>query len=161
MLEHQIEALVARFIDRNIPAGEFSRQFASLYFSVRQDVASSRAANRLCSRIIGPLAEYSRGHRSEESLRGALRGSIRTLPYQTSAAVIVYDERPREHRVAPLAVAAAAVVLCIPSSDVSSPGVSSAVTPPAIQAFVDGIPLVKIASTTEQLVQVPLEYAES
>src|SRR5271165_5927465 len=120
MLEHQIEALVARFVDHNILAAEFSRQFASLYFSVRQDVASSRAANRLCSKIIGPLAEHSRGHRSEESLRDALRESIRALPDQT-AAVVVYDERPTEHRGVALAVAAAAaIVLCIQPSDLTS-----------------------------------------
>lgn len=87
MLEHQIEALLAHFVDREIRADEFSRQFASLYFSVRQSIESSRVAQRLCDQIIGPLAEYSRGHRSEESLREALE---RKCAHKTLA-VIVYD----------------------------------------------------------------------
>jgi hypothetical protein len=57
MFERQIEMLVTRFVNRDIRPDEFSRQFASLYFSIWQDATSSQAANRLCNQIIGPLAE--------------------------------------------------------------------------------------------------------
>ena len=64
-----IEDLVIRYRDGRIGLGEFQQEFADLYFQARKNRNSNLSDAALCNQIVGPLAELSRGHRSEESFR--------------------------------------------------------------------------------------------
>jgi hypothetical protein len=77
MLDKQVLQLIEQYVAGEIPFVDFSQRFAGLYFAVRQGRNVPRQASQLCSLAIGPLAELSRGHRTEESLREALRGIVR------------------------------------------------------------------------------------
>jgi hypothetical protein len=76
-LYEQIRDLARRYIDENISIEDFRVAFAGLYFRARQSARRDARANSLASRIIGPLAEFSRGHRDEQSLRRELATAIR------------------------------------------------------------------------------------
>jgi hypothetical protein len=75
MLTRQLRELVESFVAGNLSASDFSERFASLYFAIRQQGQDASAA-ALCSAVIGPLAEYSRGHRAEASLRMELEKAL-------------------------------------------------------------------------------------
>jgi len=78
MSEEEILADVQGFASGHLPLDAFRQRFAQAYFSVRNDPQASRsAAARLCDRIVGPMAEFSRGHRSEESLKQELANAVR------------------------------------------------------------------------------------
>ncbi len=79
MLSRQIESLIDEYVSGAIPASAFAERFAGLYFTVRQARNPGTAAARLCDAVIGPLAEFSRGHRPEESLRQDLKNAARQL----------------------------------------------------------------------------------
>jgi hypothetical protein len=77
MLDKQVLELIEQYVAGEIPFADFSQRFASLYFAVRQGSNVPREASQICNLAIGPLAELSRGHRTEESLREALRAIVR------------------------------------------------------------------------------------
>jgi hypothetical protein len=72
MRKEDIDQAIRQCLSGDTPLDDFRQWFAAAYVEVRQDPTSSREASRLCSQIVGPLAEFSRGHRSEDSLREAL-----------------------------------------------------------------------------------------
>jgi hypothetical protein len=69
MLTDQLRELIEGYVAGVISMSDFSQRFASLYFAVRQQTDAPETARRLCSVVVGPLAEYSRGDRAESSLR--------------------------------------------------------------------------------------------
>ena len=73
----EIYRLIEQYIAGEIDVAEFSQRFAGLYAGTRQNRNVSRAAAQLCGAVIGPFAEYSRGHRSEASLKGELANAVR------------------------------------------------------------------------------------
>jgi hypothetical protein len=77
MLEQQIRELVRRYLAREIDPSAFAEYFAPLYFLVRRNPKTDTAACQLCNAIVLPLAEFSRGHRSESSLREELENAVR------------------------------------------------------------------------------------
>ena len=79
MRKEDLEQAIRLCLSREMPLDDFRQWFAGAYAQVRQDPNASREASKLCSQIVGPLAEFSRGHRSEESLRGALEILIPAL----------------------------------------------------------------------------------
>lgn len=87
-LNRQLRALAASCVDGGIPADDFRSGFAGLYFQIRQSAPRDREANLLASKIIGPLAEFSRGNRDEGSFRQELAAAIRPSALAPSVAVI-------------------------------------------------------------------------
>ncbi len=83
MLDQQIQELLEPYIAGRVSLADFSPRFASLYFAVRQSGNSRSLASQLCNVAIGPLAEHSGGHRSEDSLRDSIRQSLRELTRPT------------------------------------------------------------------------------
>jgi hypothetical protein len=73
----QMRALAGECANREISIDDFRMSFADLYFHVRQMSRGDADANALASRIVGPLAEFSNGHRSEDSFRAELAAAIR------------------------------------------------------------------------------------
>jgi hypothetical protein len=78
----EIRHLIEQYLAGEIAMADFSVRFAALYARTRQDRHSSRGAAELCSAAIGPFAEYSRGHRSEASLKAGLAKAIRPFASQ-------------------------------------------------------------------------------
>jgi hypothetical protein len=76
-MRDQIVGLVQQYVAGEISASDFSQSFAGFYFAVRQNRNAEPSASRLCGDIVGPLAEFSRGHRSVDSLREELANAIR------------------------------------------------------------------------------------
>ena len=76
MVAQQLRELIEDYVAGAIPVSEFSERFASLYFAVRQQQSHEQSAAALCSAVVGPLAEYSRGHRAESSLRLELEKAL-------------------------------------------------------------------------------------
>jgi hypothetical protein len=68
MLTGQLRELIESYVAGTVQVSEFSERFAVLYIAVRQQNGEPSAAG-LCNAVVGPLAEYSRGHRAEASLR--------------------------------------------------------------------------------------------
>ena len=77
MLKEQILALAWRYLERGIDRSAFSEQFARLYVEVRNNRSARLDARNLCSAIILPFAELSRGDRNEASFRQGLENAIR------------------------------------------------------------------------------------
>ena len=86
--------LIERYIADEISTPDFASRFAGLYARVRQDRNAPRAAAQLCSAVIGPLAEHSRGHRSELSLKGELANAIR--PFASKPEMAPYSAIPQK-----------------------------------------------------------------
>src|ERR1019366_4572848 len=68
----RLQNLIVRYLRNQIDRSDFSREFASLYFQVRNDRNASHQARSLCDALIGPFGELSGGHRSEVSFREVL-----------------------------------------------------------------------------------------
>jgi hypothetical protein len=79
---NRIHALVYRCANGEISIDDFRAAFADLYFQVRQGARGDVEANALASKIIGPLAELSRGHRDESSFRAGLASAIHVFEEQ-------------------------------------------------------------------------------
>ncbi len=75
MLTGQLRELIESYVAGTVSISGFSERFASLYFAVRQQGGDGSAAG-LCSAVVGPLAEYSRGDRAEASLRMELEKAL-------------------------------------------------------------------------------------
>lgn len=78
----QLRKLIAKYDDCQISIDDFRADFAGLYFQARQASGDIRA-NSLASRIVGPLAEFSRHHRDEHSLRQEMAAAIGLLEWPT------------------------------------------------------------------------------
>jgi hypothetical protein len=76
-MSDKIQNLAALYLRREILLEDFQRQFAGLYFQVRRSRDRRESASKLCDWIVGPLAELSRGHRSEDSFREELANAVR------------------------------------------------------------------------------------
>lgn len=72
---NSIRKLATGYVRRSVSLDDFRVEFAGLYFRARQ-AKHERDANLLAGRIVGPLSEYGRGHRSEESLRETVLAAI-------------------------------------------------------------------------------------
>lgn len=78
MFEQRIVAVVERYL--SLDGGEqaeFAQCFADVYFDVRRNSYASAEDHGLCNLIVGPLAEFSRGGRSQKSFLVALENTIR------------------------------------------------------------------------------------
>ena len=91
MLENQIINLIERYYDRQVNRSEFAGGFADLYFEARQNRSASRSSKLLCSSVIGPFSELSRGDRTEESFRSVLGNLLRTFGRNEFAEVAQID----------------------------------------------------------------------
>ena len=74
-IHDQLRSLVSRYADARISVDDFRTAFSALYFRARQGARDTQA-NLLASRIVGPLAEFSRGDRDEASLRAELAKTV-------------------------------------------------------------------------------------
>jgi hypothetical protein len=87
MLDREILSLIEQYVAEEIAVADFSQRFAGLYFAVRQERSAPRLASQLCNFVVGPLAEFSRGHQSEERLREGLQNILRRLQRQMERAL--------------------------------------------------------------------------
>ncbi len=85
-MSEKIKNLVNRYLRGEIQLRDFQQQFAGFYFQVRKNRNSDRTASKLCDEIVGPLAELSRGHRSEVSFREELAHGGR--PFRSLSLVV-------------------------------------------------------------------------
>lgn len=72
-----IRSAVDSYVLREIGVDEFREAFAGAYFYVRNNAAEDQEAQRLASKLMAPVAEFSSGHRAEASLRLELANAIR------------------------------------------------------------------------------------
>lgn len=77
MLERQIKNLIASYLDGEISLNDFRERFGAQYLESRGGPAG---ASGLCNQVVGPLAELSRGHRSESSLKSILALVVEKVP---------------------------------------------------------------------------------
>jgi hypothetical protein len=70
-----------------IQIADFQVWFYAFYFEVRNSRVRGGRASELCDKIALPLAEFSRGHRSEGSLRQELTHAIRPFVGQAESAI--------------------------------------------------------------------------
>jgi hypothetical protein len=90
-MNEQIRDLISRYLDREIRIDDFQVRFAGLYFQVRS--SGKRDGAELCNQIVLPLAEFSRGHRSEKSLQDELAASV-GFPAPRTELTSLSDRRP-------------------------------------------------------------------
>jgi len=77
MTDQEILDLISRYVERRLSLVDFQSEFAAKYLQIRQSRDRAGRASELCDLAIGPLAELSRGHRSESSLRHELENAVR------------------------------------------------------------------------------------
>ena len=71
-------ASVLDYVSGTSRVAEFQAAFAGAYFHIRQRGAQQDSdANQLANRLVGPIAEFAGGHRTEDSLRRELEAVIR------------------------------------------------------------------------------------
>jgi hypothetical protein len=80
IVDGEIRSLVSRYLNQEIRIDEFQVGFAGLYLRVRSSGSRSGQAAKLCNQIVLPLAEFSREHRSESSLRQKLKAMVLQEP---------------------------------------------------------------------------------
>jgi len=79
-MNEEIRSLIERYLAQDIDRSSFAQEFADLYFRVRRSAsAAGRDAKMLCDSIVGPFAELSGGHRTEQSFRVELTRIARPL----------------------------------------------------------------------------------
>jgi len=71
-----LRSVVESYIDREIDTDAFRERFVGTYVHVR-NASGDTEANKLADRLMLPYAEFSAGHRSEDSLRSELANAIR------------------------------------------------------------------------------------
>ena len=86
-LKERLEILCSRYANLDIDRESFAEEFADLYFEARRST-SDPVVNRICSRLVGPFAELSRGHRSEGSFRAIVAQEIRDLADENDIGVV-------------------------------------------------------------------------
>ncbi len=68
-MKQEILDVIRRFVDRELPLAEFRERFFPLYARSRSERGRFPEACAICNEVIVLIAESSRGHRSEDSLR--------------------------------------------------------------------------------------------
>jgi hypothetical protein len=127
-------------------------QFADWLRAVsRQKFAESEEVRNAILEIDSLLSEVDYGGMSEVDFRKELANAARPFVPREHPTIAVYDERPREQRAASFAVAAAAVVLCMPSAHVTLLNVVNVVGRSSVVAN----------DASESVVPVSLAHAES
>jgi len=69
---------VRSYLDREIDIDEFRQSFAGAHVYARNS-PQDKEANQLANKLMPPIAEFSGGHRSEQSLRDAMRSETVVL----------------------------------------------------------------------------------
>ncbi len=87
-MNERLRDLSLGYLEGAIPLPDFQQQFAGIYFQVRRNRNLHESASRLCDQIVGPLAELSRGHLSEDSFRAELTIAIRPFVYASPMEVV-------------------------------------------------------------------------
>jgi hypothetical protein len=64
-----MKASIRNYLNGCLDVDDFRAEIAGAYFYARNNKKQEGAANLLASRVIGPVAEFSGGYRSEASLR--------------------------------------------------------------------------------------------
>jgi len=82
MQKEKIDEAIRHWLSGDMQLNDFREWFAGAYVEIRQDPSASGEAAQWCSQIVGPLAEFSRGHRSEDSLPEALE-VLASIPHQS------------------------------------------------------------------------------
>jgi hypothetical protein len=80
---------VRYYLANRMDTEAFRQSFASAYHYTRSRAAHDQQARSLANSLIGPFAEFSAGHRSEESLRRELANAIR--PFEEQHRVLQFD----------------------------------------------------------------------
>lgn len=128
MLDNELLQLIEQYVVGAIPTADFSLRFAGVYFAVRQQDSERSLASVLCDFVIGPLAEFSRGHRSEESLREALGSILRSVVRE-----VAHTLQPRSGSVStPQEIA---VQWGEPSYEIQSSAIATSVSVPEMLVF--------------------------
>ena len=73
MRENDMQQVLQQYLASDISLDVFLGWFAGAYVSVRENCGASAESRILCSQIVVRVAEFSRGHRSEEELRRQLK----------------------------------------------------------------------------------------
>jgi hypothetical protein len=81
-VKQEILDVILRFVEHDLPLREFQERFGALYFRARSGRNRSREVNAICNEVIVLIAEHSRGHRSEDSLRQELANAMRPFAPQ-------------------------------------------------------------------------------
>jgi len=79
-MDEKVRNLIIRYLGSEIELADFQQQFSLLYIQARRSGQSSR----LCDEVVLPLAELSRGHRSEYDFRSRLQ-TISVEEFQSSS----------------------------------------------------------------------------
>lgn len=98
ILEYMRSA-VQGYLDDEIDVEGFREAFAGAYFHVRNLARHDIEASRLADKLMPPVAEFSGGYRSEQSLRRQLALAIRPFarePVYAPALEFVFGE-PQEN----------------------------------------------------------------
>jgi hypothetical protein len=74
-----LRASIRNYLSSTIDVDTFRAEFAGAYLYTRNKGSREREANSLASSIVGPIAEFSGGHRSEASLRKELALAVRSF----------------------------------------------------------------------------------
>lgn len=74
-----MRSAVDSYVHREIDVDGFREAFVGAYFYVRNSAVHDQEAQLLASRLMGPVAEFSAGHRTEASLRMELANAIRPV----------------------------------------------------------------------------------
>ena len=94
-----LKSSIHRYISRDsCDVDQLRQEFASAYFYIRNHANDEVEANRFASSLVGPIAEFSGGYRSEDSLRLELAAAIRpfearALPYLASHIAPAHSHR--------------------------------------------------------------------
>ena len=79
-MDNKLLQVIREYANGTLHRAQFSGAFADLYFHVRR--SGDRASRSLCSAVVGPFAEFSRGDRAEESFREVLADLVRPFAAQ-------------------------------------------------------------------------------
>lgn len=77
MPDEEVLDVISRYVEQKLSLADFQSEFAAKYFQIRQSGDRKSRAYELCDLAVGPLAELSRGHRSESSLHEELENAVR------------------------------------------------------------------------------------
>ena len=81
-----LSASIRSYLDGKIDVDVFRAEFAGAYQYSRNRGQAEKEANQLASLLVGPIAEFSGGYRSETSLRQELEKAIRPFEAERGAA---------------------------------------------------------------------------
>jgi hypothetical protein len=90
-LADYIRNVVEGYIDGEIDVDSFRQHFVGAYVHARNSAPQDRVANGLASKLMLPYAEFSAGHRSEDSLRRRLDEIMRPFVTPRVLVQVVFD----------------------------------------------------------------------